>query len=76
MHSSPGHLILTTARLREDWKMYNAELLSDRIAAASLERRRNREMQRQDRIFNAKVRTIGVSFCLLQQLAFSFCMVI
>uniref|UniRef100_A0A8C8IKW0 RIB43A-like with coiled-coils protein 2 n=1 Tax=Oncorhynchus tshawytscha TaxID=74940 RepID=A0A8C8IKW0_ONCTS len=40
--------------------MYNAELLSDRIAAASLERRRNREMQRQDRIFNAKVRTIGI----------------
>lgn len=42
--------------------MYNAELLSDRIAAASLERRRNREMQRQDRIFNAKVRTIGVNY--------------
>ncbi|XP_023841609.1 RIB43A-like with coiled-coils protein 2 isoform X1 [Salvelinus sp. IW2-2015] len=40
--------------------MYNAELLSDRIATASLERRRNREMQRQDRIFNAKVRTIGI----------------
>ncbi|XP_038842818.1 RIB43A-like with coiled-coils protein 2 isoform X2 [Salvelinus namaycush] len=40
--------------------MYNAELLSDRIATASLERRLNREMQRQDRIFNAKVRTIGI----------------
>ncbi|XP_029614808.1 RIB43A-like with coiled-coils protein 2 isoform X1 [Salmo trutta] len=40
--------------------MYNAELLSDRIAAASLERRRNREMQRQDSIENPKVRTIGI----------------
>ncbi|XP_036373700.1 RIB43A-like with coiled-coils protein 2 [Megalops cyprinoides] len=40
--------------------MSKIELQSDRIAAANLERRRNRELQRKDRIFNAKVRTIGV----------------
>ncbi|XP_071752981.1 RIB43A-like with coiled-coils protein 2 [Centroberyx gerrardi] len=40
--------------------MFNVELLSDRVAAASLEKRRNREMQRQERIFNAKVRTTGI----------------
>ncbi|XP_041747033.1 RIB43A-like with coiled-coils protein 2 isoform X1 [Coregonus clupeaformis] len=46
--------------------MYNIELLSDRIAAASLERRRNRETERQDRIFNAKVRTIGIDKVALE----------
>lgn len=36
------------------------ELLSDRLSAAHLDKRQNRELQRQERIFNAKVRTIGV----------------
>ncbi|KAI4881272.1 hypothetical protein NFI96_033794 [Prochilodus magdalenae] len=40
--------------------MSRIQLPSDRIAAAHLDRRRNRELQRQDRIFNAKVRTIGI----------------
>ncbi|KAJ8002873.1 hypothetical protein DPEC_G00163480 [Dallia pectoralis] len=40
--------------------MNNVEKITDRIAATSLEKRRNREIQRQDRIFNAKVRTIGI----------------
>ncbi|XP_076878236.1 RIB43A-like with coiled-coils protein 2 [Brachyhypopomus gauderio] len=40
--------------------MMREELFSDRDAAAHFERRRNRELQRQDRIFNAKVRTIGI----------------
>ncbi|XP_045892573.1 RIB43A-like with coiled-coils protein 2 [Micropterus dolomieu] len=40
--------------------MYNVELLSDRIARTSLQRRRNKEAERQERIFNDKVRTIGV----------------
>ncbi|XP_026884601.2 RIB43A-like with coiled-coils protein 2 [Electrophorus electricus] len=40
--------------------MNRVELLSDRNAAAHLERRRNRELQRQDRIFNARVRTVGI----------------
>ncbi|XP_044049381.1 RIB43A-like with coiled-coils protein 2 [Siniperca chuatsi] len=40
--------------------MDNVELLSDRIARTSLQRRRNRETKRQERIFNDKVRTIGV----------------
>ncbi|KAL0968522.1 hypothetical protein UPYG_G00267960 [Umbra pygmaea] len=40
--------------------MYKVELPKDRNAAASMERRRNREIQRQDRIFNARVRTIGI----------------
>ncbi|KAM9351932.1 RIB43A-like with coiled-coils protein 2 [Symphorus nematophorus] len=40
--------------------MLNGELLSDRIARASLQRRRDRETERQERIFNDKLRTIGV----------------
>ncbi|TKS73135.1 RIB43A-like with coiled-coils protein 2 [Collichthys lucidus] len=40
--------------------MFNAELLSDRLARASLQRRRNAESERQERIFKDKVRTIGV----------------
>uniref|UniRef100_A0A8C8JF17 RIB43A-like with coiled-coils protein 2 n=2 Tax=Oncorhynchus tshawytscha TaxID=74940 RepID=A0A8C8JF17_ONCTS len=46
--------------------MYNIEFLSNRIAADSLERRRNRETQRQDRIFNAKVRTIRIDKVALE----------
>ncbi|XP_056138379.1 RIB43A-like with coiled-coils protein 2 [Lampris incognitus] len=38
----------------------NVELLSDRVAATSLGRRLDREKQRQDRIFNTKIRTIGI----------------
>ncbi|KAF7641378.1 hypothetical protein LDENG_00283150, partial [Lucifuga dentata] len=40
--------------------MFNAETLSDRVAAMSLEKRRNRETQRRERIFHAKARTIGL----------------
>ncbi|KAK3564793.1 hypothetical protein QTP86_027821 [Hemibagrus guttatus] len=47
-------------------EMNRVELLSDRIAAAHLDRRRNRELQRQERIFNAKVRTIGIDEEALQ----------
>ncbi|XP_053487401.1 RIB43A-like with coiled-coils protein 2 isoform X2 [Ictalurus furcatus] len=46
--------------------MNRMELLSDRIAAAHLDRRRNRELQRQERIFNTKVRTIGIDVEALQ----------
>ncbi len=41
--------------------MNQVELLSDRVAAVELDRRRNRELQRRETIFNDKVRTIGVS---------------
>ncbi|KAM6936892.1 RIB43A-like with coiled-coils protein 2 [Xenentodon cancila] len=40
--------------------MLNLELMSDRIARVNLEQRRNKEAERQKRIFNDKVRTIGV----------------
>ncbi|XP_070764229.1 RIB43A-like with coiled-coils protein 2 [Enoplosus armatus] len=40
--------------------MLNMELLSDRIARISLQRRRDTQAERQERIFNDKVRTIGV----------------
>ncbi|XP_051975668.1 RIB43A-like with coiled-coils protein 2 [Xyrauchen texanus] len=40
--------------------MTHVEHLSDQIAAAQLDRRRNTEQQRQERIFNDKFRTIGV----------------
>uniref|UniRef100_A0A3B4XZ71 RIB43A-like with coiled-coils protein 2 n=1 Tax=Seriola lalandi dorsalis TaxID=1841481 RepID=A0A3B4XZ71_SERLL len=41
--------------------MLNVELLCDRTARASLQKRRDGETERQERIFNDKVRTIGVS---------------
>ncbi|XP_067292740.1 RIB43A-like with coiled-coils protein 2 [Pseudorasbora parva] len=40
--------------------MNQVELLSDRVAAVQLDRKRNRELQRRDRIFNDTVRTIGL----------------
>ncbi|KTG41828.1 hypothetical protein cypCar_00015133 [Cyprinus carpio] len=40
--------------------MNQVELLSDRVAAVQLDRRRNRELQRRERIFDDKLRTIGV----------------
>ncbi|XP_030050118.1 RIB43A-like with coiled-coils protein 1 [Microcaecilia unicolor] len=40
--------------------MYKLDLAPDLKDAAAIERRKNREQQRQSRIFNAKVRTIGV----------------
>ena len=45
--------------------MYKLDLPVDMKESAAIERRRNREMQRQSRIFNARVRTIGVRFRLL-----------
>lgn len=46
--------------------MLNVELLADRVASASLEKRRNKETERRERVFNDKVRTIGVSACAQQ----------
>ena len=40
--------------------MYKLDLPVDMKESAAIERRRNRELQRQSRIFNARVRTIGV----------------
>ncbi|XP_033647510.1 RIB43A-like with coiled-coils protein 2 [Asterias rubens] len=40
--------------------MYKLDLPIDLKEAAAIERRRNMELERQNRIFNAKVRTIGV----------------
>ena len=40
--------------------MYKLDLPIDNIEAAAIARRRNREAQRQSRIFNAKTRIIGV----------------
>lgn len=42
--------------------MLNVELLSDRVARASLQRRRKTETERRERVFNDKERTIGVSY--------------
>lgn len=41
--------------------MYKLDLPKDLAMAATLELRRNREIERQNRIFNSKVRIIGVS---------------
>ena len=41
--------------------MYKLDLPVDMRESAAIERRRIREEQRQSRIFNARVRTIGVS---------------
>ncbi|XP_069065391.1 RIB43A-like with coiled-coils protein 2 isoform X2 [Pleurodeles waltl] len=46
--------------------MYKLDLPLDLKEVAAIERRRNREQQRQSRIFNAKVRTIGVDVEVLK----------
>ena len=40
--------------------MYKLDLPIDQKEASAIERRRNQELERQNRIFNSKVRTIGV----------------
>ncbi|KAM5146927.1 RIB43A-like with coiled-coils protein 2 [Mantella aurantiaca] len=47
--------------------MYKLDLPVDPKETAAIERRRNREQQRQSRIFNAKVRTIGVDVPSLER---------
>ncbi|XP_018424640.1 PREDICTED: RIB43A-like with coiled-coils protein 2 [Nanorana parkeri] len=47
--------------------MYKLDLPVDPKESAAIERRRNREQQRQSRIFNAKVRTIGVDVPTLER---------
>lgn len=49
-------------------KMFKVELISERNARESLERRRKSETERRERIFNEKLRTIGVSFRFLNWL--------
>ncbi|CAJ1057215.1 RIB43A-like with coiled-coils protein 2 isoform X1 [Xyrichtys novacula] len=46
--------------------MFNFETLTDRIARASLQRRQNNEAERKERIFNDKVRTIGLDLEVLE----------
>jgi hypothetical protein len=41
--------------------MYKLDLPVDMKETAAIQRRRNAELQRQSRIFNARVRTIGVN---------------
>jgi len=47
--------------------MYKLDLPIDLKEAAAIERRRNKELERQNRIFNAKVRTIGVDVQALKE---------
>ncbi|XP_040297985.1 RIB43A-like with coiled-coils protein 2 [Bufo bufo] len=47
--------------------MYKLDLPIDLKEVAAIERRRNREQQRQSRIFNAKVRTMGVDVAALEK---------
>ncbi|EDO27826.1 predicted protein, partial [Nematostella vectensis] len=46
--------------------MYKLDLPVDMKETAAIERRRNRELQRQSRIFNARVRTIGIDLQALE----------
>lgn len=49
-------------------KMYNVtQLLAERVARERLHGRQRAEAQRRERVFNDKVRTIGVSLHLHQQ---------
>lgn len=59
--SPPAQESVSNLETVQSRKMPNFELLSDRMARLSLETRRSREAERQERIFNDKVRTIGVS---------------
>lgn len=47
--------------------MYKLDLPVDMKESAAIERRRNRELQRQSRIFNARVRTIGIDLNALSE---------
>ncbi|XP_063792643.1 RIB43A-like with coiled-coils protein 1 isoform X2 [Pseudophryne corroboree] len=47
--------------------MYKLDLPIDLKEVAAIERRRNKEQQRQSRIFNAKYRTIGVDVATLER---------
>ena len=47
--------------------MYKLDLPVDYKEAAAIERRRRMEEERKSRIFNAKCRTIGVSFSFFTQ---------
>ncbi|XP_056394665.1 RIB43A-like with coiled-coils protein 2 isoform X2 [Hyla sarda] len=47
--------------------MYKLDLPIDPKEVAAIERRRNREQQRQSQIFNAKARTIGVDVAVLEK---------
>lgn len=47
--------------------MYKLDLPVDMKESAATERRRNRELQRQSRIFNARVRTIGIDLNALNE---------
>ncbi|XP_022104047.1 RIB43A-like with coiled-coils protein 2 [Acanthaster planci] len=47
--------------------MYKLDLPIDLKEAAAIERRRNQELERQNRIFNAKVRTIGIDVQALKE---------
>jgi len=47
--------------------MYKLDLPIDLKESAAIERRRNLELQRQSRIFNSKVRTIGVDLGALEE---------
>ncbi|CAH2316132.1 Hypothetical predicted protein [Pelobates cultripes] len=47
--------------------MYKLDLPLDPKEVSAIERRRNKEQQRQSRIFNAKVRTIGVDLPALEK---------
>jgi len=47
--------------------MYKLDLPIDLKEAAAIERRRNKELERQNRIFNAKVRTIGIDVQALKE---------
>jgi len=49
--------------------MYKLDLPVDMKETAAIERRKQRELERQSRIFNAKVRTIGVDLQALEQQA-------
>lgn len=46
--------------------MYKLDLPVDMKETAAIQRRRNAELQRQSRIFNARIRTIGVNMQYLK----------
>lgn len=56
------HASLFQKRYNLQLKMFNLDLISDRVARANLDKRRQKESARQERIFNDKVRLIGVSW--------------
>ena len=60
LRSLDGDVSLPIAFLNWKYKMYKVEILSDKIEQEAINRRRRLDQERKERIFNPKLRVMGV----------------